>query len=1331
MVSAAIPVNPTSHNVASLLAKLDDSDPDIRFMSLNDLSQILTVGQPGFLLNDYQTCTRAVEGIQKTLGDPNGDVQNMALKCLGPLVNRIPENILCPMIEKISNIHVEEMVDSSISALAVRAIVVALPRPTPGVPRTQKVAEAYSAISKTLIPRLVGRAVTTTGQKSLHSASKGMLLVEMESGQDNCALDLLTEVARCFGPVLQDGEIKALEEITMQVLENGRCGSVMKKKAVTALSALAPYFSDSLLSSFISNTIEILRLPHLTAVQRRLYLTIYGSMARSIPKKFGPYLITLAPFVLAPLSQVELEQQRETEAEADGERDPQVEEVREAALIAIEGFIVSCTQDMRSYAKETLDAAIRFVGHDPNYADDDDEMGGTESDEDEPDELDQNEDYEEDTGFDDEDDVSWKVRRCAVKVIHAMVATQNKGDLLGDDAVYDHVVPALIARFKEREESVRLEVLSTLAYLVRESGKDRVVPSLQKENSFGASVAAPSRKRRRGGSDASLSEMQAALAGTNGYTSPATPPPQSASQSGLAKVNPDIIRGASKLIKTSTVPTKQSAISLLRDLVAAQHGGLTEHADHVIDPVVEAMRYGPGSLTSAGGSANSMKIEALQLLRVVAETHKSQILQPHMSKVIPVVIAAAKDKYSKVSGEALETIETFIKALTPPRSVSSRQQNGAFLLQLYDICIDRISASEADTDVRRRAIRALGLLIGRTSGTQGSSLLNQSNRLAGLDVISERLRNELTRLACVRAIDTIAVYAQEKREFKPEWVRSVTMELGAQLRKANRSLRGASLGALKMIAVNAAIRENLDDATISELVRMLLPLLSVNDLHMLGLSLIILGVLANEKAELIINAQVIEAIGLVVRTTLSGVSLNALLSAVEVIGKKGVGRPLMQHLLKDVGVGGANQEMVGRVIGALLVSGGESVGVSLEDFKKELRSGPHDQHKCLALAVLGEAGLRMGQSFPLKPEDFTSYFSVQSDKVPLAAANALGRAGAGNVATYLPVILAKMNEGRQYLLLHSVKALLQHSSAEADIIPYTKTLWDNIVAASQSEDNKVVGAECIGRLAIIDPDAYLPQLQEYLNDRSPSVRGMVISAMRYTFSDTDGAYDVHLAPIVIPMLTTMLNEPDLENRRLAITTLNSAVHNKPDLIIPALPTLSPLALKETVIRPELVREVTMGPFKHKVDDGLEIRKNAYETLYTLLETAFTRLPISEVYDRVVAGISDEHDIRILCTVILNKLIALAPEETERRLDALAEKFRALIGTKLKDNAVKQELEKLAEASKAVAKVTVLLYKAFPDAGESARVWKEYLEWLKKEHNQLMKGAEEEVREKDR
>lgn len=111
-----------------------------------------------------------------------------------------------------------------------------------------------------------------------------------------------------------------------------------------------------------------------------------------------------------------------------------------------------------------------------------------------------------------------------------------------------------------------------------------------------------------------------------------------------------------------------------------------------------------------------------------------------------------------------------------------------------------------------------------------------------------------------------------------------------------------------------------------------------------------------------------------------------------------------------------------------------------------------------------------------------------------------------------------------------------------------------------------------------------------MKDPTPTVRGMVIQAIRFTFADSDNAFDDVIKPILIKMLTTMLKDPTLENKRLALGTLHSAMQNKPDIVIPHLTDLIPLVMKDSEIDRSLIREVQMGPFKHKVDDGLELRK---------------------------------------------------------------------------------------------------------------------------------------------
>lgn len=135
-------------------------------------------------------------------------------------------------------------------------------------------------------------------------------------------------------------------------------------------------------------------------------------------------------------------------------------------------------------------------------------------------------------------------------------------------------------------------------------------------------------------------------------------------------------------------------------------------------------------------------------------------------------------------------------------------------------------------------------------------------------------------------------------------------------------------------------------------------------------------------------------------------------------------------------------------------------------------------------------------------------------------------------------------------------------------------------------------------------------------------------------------------------------------------------------------------------------------------------QSAYETLYALMETAFSRINNIDFYDRVVAGLKDDNDIRQLCNLMVTKLTVLDPDETARRLDAIAEAYRAVLSVKLKDNAVKQDVEKQEEANKSVLRVTLLLGESMKakvgnasavtsNAGPSA-VWASYWEWVNKE-----------------
>ncbi|KAF8425206.1 armadillo-type protein [Tirmania nivea] len=1305
--------NQPSYQIQALLEKLNNPDSDFRFMSLNDLhSHLSSNNNP--LSSDPGLSSRVVDGVIKALDDANGEVQNLAVKCLGPLVLKVKETQIAPILDRLAQLAINSA-DPSIPSTALRTVISNLPRPgsinavtgpitTPAMAQNQQIAAAATnAISRHLIPKLLA-----------------MLGPDAQKGANIDSVDVLIEVLRCFGGILGGAEVEQFQVKVMGILENDRSSGVVKKRAVTALSLLCVYSPDILLSSFLSHLIESFKIEGTSPQRIRLYVSVTGAMARAIPDRFGPYLKTLAPFILGLVNGKDLEDQ-----EFGDEPDMEQDELKEAALVALEAFQSMCPGEMRRFTTEVLAAGIRFLKYDPNYADLGEGDEDMDAEDDEEEEGYDGEDFEEDGNFSDEDDISWKVRRCSAKLLSTVIRTRA-GDLLEDGTLYKEVAPILVDRFTEREENVRLEVLATATVLVRKTGE------ISMASAPIGSPTATNRKRRREPSDVTAIEVM-----VQDRTS--TPIQIQGPTASLASLIPRISKALAKTLKgkTTTLSTKQASITLLLAIVDVLHGGLQDVLASFIDPIIDATKGGTGFLsgqthTAASATGSSLRIEVLKLVGKTCAEHPRQVVEPYLKDLVPAVVAAIQERFYKISSQALSTAAEIIKMLT----AEGRETDGAnYLNQLYDAILQKISSSETDLEVRERAIYCMGILLSRTSAA--AEAVSNDKRQAGLDILLERLRNETTRITAARAIDLVAKNAKTTDDLRAEWVSNVVTELGAQLRKVNRSLRGASLDGLRSVVSNEFGRKLLTAEARNELLGVLTPLLILNDLHLLGPALVIMKLLIETK-QVPVTKSVVEAVCSLVKTHQgSGSTLNNVVSLVNAIGKESQeGRTdLMMGLLKDVGVLGETA-VVAKVIGNLLVSGGGKQGglnVGVEDFVIEMKTAGDDHRKCLALMVLGEAGLKMGPSFPIGPEVFLEQFQAQSEDVPIAAAVALGLAGSGSVENYLPVIMQRLqanNARDQYLLLHSLKEIIQHSnSTTADIKPYAKHMWSSLFAIAKNDDSKAVGAECVGRLTIIDPYSFLPELQKHLNSSDSSVRGMVISAIRYTFTDTLASYDDLLRLIVVDFLTVMVEDKEFENRRLALTALNSAAHNKPHLIMPHLERLLPLVYRESVIRPELVREVQMGPFKHKVDDGLEVRKSAYETLYALLETSFSGINPIDFYTRVIAGLEDEHDIRVLCNLMLTKLTLLAKDETLARVDDISEKFKTTLSFKPKDNAVKQELEKHAELVRSTLRASVAVNKECGAAllGDNpagrGKKWLQYWEWVRGVFPSELRGLE--------
>lgn len=890
---------------------------------------------------------------------------------------KIRDAQIAPLIDRLTTLSMTST-DPSIPSTALRTIISNLPRPAANNalqsvsgstqkpdPVQQTIAASVNAVQKTLLPKLL--SLLKPGNEAVKAG-----------GATLDSIDLLIETLRCFGQVLTGAEVEKLQVAVMNLLESDRTTGVVKKRAVVALSLLCLYSPDELLSSFINHLIESFRThdKHRNPTRLRLLVSVTGALARGIPARFGPYLKILCPFILSVVDGRDI-QNRELGDEPEMEMD----EVREAALVSLESFQSFCTTEMIRFTDDVLNAGMIYLKYDPNYADPgdegDEEMGGTQQDGDEDEDnsfggSDDEDAFEDDGNFSDEDDISWKVRRCAAKLLATVISTRAadliKGKGEGGGKAYTDVAPLLVERFHEREENVRLEVLATATVLVRKTGEvaeGTFVPSSTSTSvNITGDMGPPPKKRR--GSDASMLDGSI----------PSGVPVPSADETGvkesLQALVPKLSKSLSKLLKmkSTTLPTKQASVTLLSSIVTILHGGLDEVLGLFIEPLVDAVKGGSAlssggtvvAATAAGGSAatatgSSLRIEVLKLVGKICENHSAAIVGEHFDSLIPAIIVAVKESAYKISSEALGTIVAIVKLLTS----DGAQTYAVYLQGLYDVVLEKVQSSDSDLEVREKAIVALGVVLARTSGEVG--LIGQDRRAKALELLVERLRNETTRVTAVRAIEVIARSTRTPEDINEQWVQTVVVECGAQLRKSNRALRGASLDALRSLAGNEICRQKLDAASKRELVDVLTPLLVIGDMHLLAPALGIIKLMMLD-GEVVVTAGIVDGISGLAKSSLgSGLVVEALLGLVKTIGEvdNSGKKKMMNGMLRDVGVNG-DTGVVARLVAQLLVSGGGKAGgfaVGVDDFVGEVEGAADDKRKCLGLMVLGEIGLRM------------------------------------------------------------------------------------------------------------------------------------------------------------------------------------------------------------------------------------------------------------------------------------------------------------------------------------------------------------------------------------
>ena len=1050
------------------------------------------------------------------------------------------------------------------------------------------------------------------------------------------ALDILSDLLSRFGNQLFKF-YSTIQIALLPLLESQR--SAVRKRAITALANLLTVCELDLFNQTI-----IILLDRLTEHSKNdfqlvpTYIQSIAAISRLCGQRFGEHLQKIVPFI------VELSAQND-------------DELKEYCIQVFEAFLRKAPKEITPFVSQITEICLKYLCHDPNYNYDD--VGDEEM------ELDNDFENESNDEYSDDDDMSWKVRRASAKCIEALVSTRH--DMLIE--LYKSVSPILITRYKEREENVKVDVFSAYIALLKQTRN--CVSNFQASSNL---------------EDSPIHLLQNQVS--------------------------NIVKTLHKQLKEKSVKTRQGSFNLLLELIAVLPGCLQNHLDIIV----------PGILYSLNdrNSSSNMKIDTLIFLNSLLKTHPPQIFHAYLEQLIPAVIASVDDSFYKISSEALVVLTQMIKVIRPSIAEDSKfaQNNNqittSYIDSIYKCTFVKLQASDLDQEVKERAITCMGQLI-NTFG----DLMQINNLNDALSLLVERLKNEITRLTSIKAFIMIAS-SPFKINFAPYLGTAIPI-LAGFLRKNQRTLKISSLILLDTLVKNYG--SDIDPKVIENVLIEMPPLINESDLYISQLTLTLLTSLINsEKAYFpIITDKILKETLILVRSPLlQGTTLQSLLDFFQTLVVKPFASLKFDQLYASLTMPIYNRNdktaaanlhkqayhSIAKCVSAIsIVDTNRALKTVAQLIEDIIKHKSQDSIQSFALLTIGEIGKNVDLSSINKLNDLLiGALGSVSEEVKSSASFALGSISVGNLQVFLPFLLSEIEkrDKKQYLLLHSLKEIIICQSINEEmkqtLNPYLESIWSLLINHCQcpEEGTRNVVAECLGKLITMNPRELLPKLQSYLTHESGLARSTVVTAMKFTISEQPQSIDPLLKECIGDFLKT-LEDDDLNVRRVALVAFNSAAHNKPSLVRNLLDQVLPQLYNETKVKKELIREVEMGPFKHTVDDGLDLRKAAFECMYTLLDSCLDRIDIFEFLNHVENGLKDHSDIKMLTYLMLIRLSNLCPSAVLNRIESLVEPLKNICISKVKSNAVKQENEKLEELKRSALR-SFLALQLIPDAG---------------------------------
>jgi len=1252
-----------SAHVSELVQKMTNWDKDERYMATNDLCTELGKDVKIDEVMEKRICA----AVLNQLDDQSNDVQSVAVKCLGILLKKVHQSQVAEICNKLSSLLVNGK---------------------------SELRDIYSIGLKTLIadvPEDMGKLVAETLTEKLLD---GIANSNNDDTKREC-LDNMTDLLRRFGHLVVQSHDHIMKALVKQ-LEHDR--PVIRKRAAMCIGSLAVVSSDVLLNTLVEKILQLIEDAEKSngnsLTDTRTLIQTIGTISRTVGHRLGRHLDRLVPLFLRFVGEPN-DESMQTDA---------INELRENCFPGLESFVLRCPREVSNYIGPILSLSMKFMNYDPNYSYDDDSNDGNQMEEDDNDDMDDAYDDDEYGGSDD-DDTSWKVRKSAVKVISAIISARP--EML--EGIYKDCADHLVARFKEREENVRLDVIAAFNNLLQ------MTLNVVSSNSRGFETGVSN--SRSGKHVNTVSRHHTVILAQ------------------LEEKVPVIVKAAQKQLIGNSLKTKSAIFCMLRTLILVLKGGLTAHLQVILGLVEKAMIE----------KNQTLKLDALSFLRLTFQSHAPESLQSSIPRLLPLVISAVNEEWYKIIAEALRVISDIIKAARPKDAdsnmfIGSYEGYSSIAIPIYDAVLPRLEALDIDQEIKECAIIAVGTLFAYL-GDQISGRLPPV-----LALLRRRMENEITRISTLKTIATIASSPLELD--LSQILSESTLELSQFLRQQNRLLKQTTLQTFESLIFCKSA--TLSDSNIEILLQEAAPLICDGDLHLAHLSMkVTLSILTNFSKQSTIKPMCEQiyprAVQLASSALLQGLAQVTLITLFqefisrEIMTYEDLFNALYQSSSKEKLAKQSVSNLAKCMAGICLKSSDPKIqNQTFFKFSADLKE-TDEARKRVALLCIGELGQQTDisaiEGVANLKDLILQCFESASEETKVAAAYALGHLAVGNMSIFLPVVLQTIeNSHQQYLAFAALKEVIViYAQRNMSFDSYLEIVLPLLEKQCKAEEEGVrnMVAECLGTLTSIHAKRIVPLLKTLIQDKQDKLTCWTVStAMRFALSRDASPESVDDLVEAVSHILICLRHEDLEVRKSVLLLINAAVHHNPDIL---LPFVSNSDARYSYVLPQLfevldfkqVREVDLGPFKHKVDDGLPLRKASLTCIETMLDVIPDRLEIGAFMPKLSTLLTDKDDIQLQCHQIIIKLCVFSPGSVLGVVENLVEPFEKSIKVKNKEASTGTENDRSLEIVRSGLMAVIAINKI--EDITTSRKWIDFIERLSKKEviGDLMKGLIEE------